>query len=142
MFEKVSIFCILSLYVDDILLTENESEIMSKAKLWLSENFEMKDMGEAAYILGIKISRDSKLKMLYLSQEKYIDYILARFRMKDFRPADTPITKGANMIRNNCSSENQLKPNVRFPQAIGSLMYLMFCIRPKISFSIVFVSRY
>jgi hypothetical protein len=37
------------------LITENNKELIATTKLWLSINFEMKDMGEASYVLGIKI---------------------------------------------------------------------------------------
>ena len=51
-------FLILSLYVDDILLAGNDMEMIVATKEWLSSTFEMKDMGEADYILGVKIHRD------------------------------------------------------------------------------------
>ena len=62
-------FVILSLYVDDKLIAESNMGLVNTVKSWLSSNFEMKDMGEAAYILGVKISRDRSKKSLSLSQE-------------------------------------------------------------------------
>ena len=50
-------FLILSLYVDDILIAGNSMECILEIKGWLSSKFEMKDMSEVAYILGVKISR-------------------------------------------------------------------------------------
>ena len=61
-------FIILSLYVDDILLANNDTEMIIATKEWLSSNFEMKDMSEADYILGVKIFRDRSKKILGLSQ--------------------------------------------------------------------------
>ena len=58
---------ILSLYVDDILLVGNDMEMIITTKGWLSSNFEMKDMGEVDYILGVKILRDCSKKLLSLS---------------------------------------------------------------------------
>ena len=49
-------FVILSLYVDDILLSKNSTEIIDTAKIWLSSDFEMEDMGETSYVLGVKIA--------------------------------------------------------------------------------------
>ena len=43
----------------------------------------MKDLGEAAYILGIKIYRDRSQRLLGLSQSGYIDKVLKRFSMQD-----------------------------------------------------------
>ena len=51
-------FVILSLYVDDILIVGNSIKYILQIKGWLSSKFEMKDMGEVAYILGVQISRD------------------------------------------------------------------------------------
>ena len=57
----------LVLYVDDILLIENDISIMQSIKTWLSNKFFMKDLGEVSYILGIKIYRDISKEMLSLS---------------------------------------------------------------------------
>ena len=67
-------FVILSLYVDDI-LTAGNNEYIIEIKGWLSSKFEMKDMGEVAYILGVKISRDRSKKLVSLSEEQYIKKI-------------------------------------------------------------------
>ena len=72
----------LLLYVDDILLIGNNVGLMTSVKKWLSTNFDMKDLGEAAHILGIKVPRDRKKKMLGLSQALYIDTILTKFSIQ------------------------------------------------------------
>lgn len=48
-------FAILSLYIGDILLANNNKEFVNTIKRWLASNFEIKDMGEAVYILKVKI---------------------------------------------------------------------------------------
>ena len=48
----------LTLYVDDILLAGNNLEMIEAIKRWLSSVFEMKDMGEARYVLGVEIVRN------------------------------------------------------------------------------------
>ena len=73
----------LVLYVDDILLIENDVGTLLLVKVWLSAQFDMKDLGEASHILGIKPLRDRQKRMLGLSQASYIDQILARFSMQD-----------------------------------------------------------
>ena len=60
-------FIILSLYVDDMLLFGNDIEIIIATKGWLYSKFKMKDMGEANYILGVKIPMDRSKKLLGLS---------------------------------------------------------------------------
>ena len=63
--DKVLIFLVL--YVDDILLIGNDVGVMSSIKVWLSSQLDMKDLGEVNFILGIKLCRDHKNKMLGLS---------------------------------------------------------------------------
>ena len=84
----------LVLYVDDILLIKNDIEVLSDVKDWLKNQFEMKDLGEANYILGIKILRDRKNKLLALSQSSYIDRILARFNMENSKRGTLPFRHG------------------------------------------------
>ena len=57
----------LVLYVDDILLIGNDIPTLQNVKSWLRNCFSMKDLGEAAYILGIKIYRDRSRKLIGLS---------------------------------------------------------------------------
>ena len=73
--EKKVVFLVL--YVDDTLLIGNDVETLSNVKKWLAEQFQMKDLGEASYILEIQIIRDCKNKLLALSQASYIDKVLA-----------------------------------------------------------------
>ena len=62
----------LILYVDDILLIGNDVSMLSTVKGSLNGKFLMKDLGEAVYILGIKIYRDRSRRLLGLSQSTYI----------------------------------------------------------------------
>jgi hypothetical protein len=61
-YKKVSESAIvfLILFVNDILLTENDIPMMEAIKSSLRKSFSMKDLGEVAYILGIKIYREIK----------------------------------------------------------------------------------
>ena len=59
----------LVLYVDDILLIGNDIGMLTNVKLWLCKTFSMKDLGEATYILGIRVYRDRSKRMIGLSQK-------------------------------------------------------------------------
>ena len=61
-----SVIIFLVLYVDDILLVENDITALQEIKVWLSFQFSM-DLGEASYILGMKIYRDRSQNILDLS---------------------------------------------------------------------------
>ena len=67
--------------------------VIITTKEWLSSQFEVKDMGEANYILGVKIVRGRSKKLLCLSQETYIKKVLERFHMGNSKSIDAPIDK-------------------------------------------------
>ena len=54
-------------YVNDILLSTNDKRMMHGVKQFISKNFDMKDMSEASYVIGIKIHRDRSRGILGLS---------------------------------------------------------------------------
>ena len=56
-------------------------------------------MGEAFYILGVKIHSDRSHKQVTLLQEHYIKNILEWFNMKNYNPIDTPFAKGENLSK-------------------------------------------
>ena len=62
-----SVVVFLVLYIDDILLIENDVGVLLSVKVWLSNQFDMKDLREASYILEIKLIPDRKNRMLGLS---------------------------------------------------------------------------
>ena len=71
----------LILYVDDILLIGNDIEFLDSIKGYLNKIFSLKDLGEAAYILGIKIYRDRSRRLIRLSMSTYPQKILKEFKM-------------------------------------------------------------
>ena len=68
-------------------------EMIITTEGWLPFNFEMKDMGEADYVLGVKILKDRSKKLLGLSQQTYIMKVLEHFQMHNCKPIDTLVTK-------------------------------------------------
>ena len=87
-------FTILFLYVDDILLTSNNIDMLHESKRILSHNFDMKDLGEAAYVIGIEIYRDRAKGILGLSQRAYLDRVLTRYNMQHCSPSVALVIKG------------------------------------------------
>ena len=123
--DKVVMFLVL--YVNNILLIG-----MSSVKIWLSSQFDMKDLGEANLILGTKLWWDQKNRMLGLSQARYIDKVLERFSMQNSKKGLLPFWYGVSL------SDDQRPKTL----AVGSLMYAMLCTRPNICYSIGMVNRY
>ena len=135
----------LVLYVDDILLATNDIGILHDTKSFLSKHFEMKDLGDASFVLGIEIHRDRSRGILGLSQRNYIDKVLKRFGMQNSKPGDTPVAKGDKFSLSQCPKTNleiQEMEKIPYSSAIGSLMYAQVCTRPDIAFIVGMLGIY
>ncbi|KAJ9536458.1 hypothetical protein OSB04_un000366 [Centaurea solstitialis] len=133
-----SVVTFLVLYVDDILLIGNDVPTLQSVKSWLSKCFQMKDLGEAAYILGIKIYRNRSKWLIGLSQSTYIDKILKRFRMDESKKGFIPMQHGIVLSKSQCpvsSKDQDRMKSVPYASAIGSIMYAMLCTRPDVAYS-------
>jgi len=129
---------ILCLYVDDILIFGNNIDVIKEVKDFLSNNFEMKDLGEADVILNIKLLREEGNGGVTLVQTHYVEKVLNRFGYSDCIPAPTPYDPSIILRKNHIISRDQL----RYSQIIGSLMYLASATRPDISFAVSKLSRF
>jgi len=146
-YKKVSgsALVFLVLYVDDILLIGNDIPMLEAVKDSLRKSFSMKDLGEAAYILGIKIYRDRSKRLIGLSQSTYIDKVLKRFNMHDSKKGFLPMSPGTILSKTQCPSttdEQKRMSEIPYASAIGSIMYAMICTRPDVSFALSVTSRY
>ncbi|KAK9000628.1 hypothetical protein V6N11_081117 [Hibiscus sabdariffa] len=140
-----SIVSFLILYVDDILIIGNDVPTLQSIKTWLSSCFSMKDLGEAAYILGVKIYRDRSRRLLGLSQSTYIDKVLKRFSMEESKRGFLPMRHGISLSKEMCPSspqERERMSQIPYASAIGSIMYAMICTRPDLSYALSMTSRY
>ncbi|OMO89770.1 Integrase, catalytic core [Corchorus capsularis] len=88
--QKVVLFRVkrTSLYVDDMLIFGTCIDVVNETKRFLTSKFDMKDMGEANVILGVKIIRCDG--SLMLTQEHYVERLLKRFGHFDVKPMSTP----------------------------------------------------
>ena len=146
-YQKVSgsKICFLVLYVDDIMLATNDKGLLYEVRQFLSKNFEMKDMGEASYVIGIKIHREKSRVILGLSQETYINKVFERFNIKNCSSSVAPILKGDIFDLIQCPKNDfewEHMKNIPYASAIGSLTYAQVCTRPDIAFAVGVLGRY
>jgi hypothetical protein len=119
--------------------------LLHETKRFLSMNFEMKDMDEASYVIGIEIFRDRSRRLLGLSQKAYIKRVLERFGMDKCSAGDAPIQKGDKFSLMQCPQnewERKQMERIPYASAVGSLMYAQTCTRPDISFVVGMLGRY
>ncbi|GJU21255.1 zinc finger, CCHC-type containing protein [Tanacetum coccineum] len=127
---------IICLYVDDMLIFGTDQDQVNKTKEFLSSNFDMKDLGEAEVILGIRIKRGNN--GISISQSHYIEKILTKFNFANCSPVYTPVDPTVKFRPNKGTPVSQLE----YSRAIGCLMYAMISTRPDIAFAVGKLSRY
>lgn len=84
--EKITALIV---YVDDMVMTGNDKDEMNKLKGVLGAEFELKDLGNLKYFLGIEVARSSK--GITMCQRKYTLDLLVETGMLECQPVNTPI---------------------------------------------------
>jgi hypothetical protein len=140
--ESGSSVVFLILYVDDILIIGNDIPMLESLKTSLKNNFSMKDLGEAAYILGIRIYRDRSRRPIGLSEDTYIDKVLKRFSMEQSKKGFLPMSHGIHLSKTQCPSTIDRMSKVPYASAIGSIMYAMISTCLDVSCALSATSRY
>ena len=126
-------YIFLVLYVDDILLTANDTNLLVETKQLLFSHFDMKDLGKASYVLGIQILRNRPSSIMRLSEQTYIERILKMFNIQSCSSSKAPIVKGDRFFKGQCPQNdierNQMK-SVPYSSVVGILMYAQVCTCP------------
>ena len=105
----------------------------------------MKDLRPGKKILGLKITRDRSKKLLWLSQEQYIEKVLKRFNMHKAKLVSIPLAVQFKLSKKQSPTsegEKEEMKNVPYSSVVGSLIYVMICTRPNIAYAISDVSRF
>ena len=82
-------FIVVSLYVDDLLVTGGDSQLLLQFKQDMEREFEMSDLGIMKYFLGMEVYQCAS--GIFLSQRKYALDILKKFQMERCKPVATPL---------------------------------------------------
>ena len=112
-------YVIVCLYVDDLLILGNNKAIITSTKDMLSSRFDMKDLGLADVILGVKILRTPQ--GYALSQSHYITKILEKFKQYNVTIAKSPVDMNQNWVKNTGDGIYQLE----YSRILGSIMYVI-----------------
>ncbi|RVX04589.1 Retrovirus-related Pol polyprotein from transposon RE1 [Vitis vinifera] len=116
---------LLLIYVDDIIVTGNDNNIISDLINTLSSEFSLKDLGSLHYFLGLEVKYLPN--GLFVSQTKYIRDLLEHTKMMECTPINTPMALKSIIT----SFDEQPIDPTQYRQLVGSLQYLTFT-RPDI----------
>ncbi|CAH9096431.1 unnamed protein product [Cuscuta europaea] len=123
-------------YVDDLIISGNNSTTISMFKNYLHSCFHMKDLGVLKYFLGIEVARSPD--GLFLSQRKYTLDIITESGLLGAKPAATPIDINHCLARSN---SDLLADPLPYRRLLGRLIYLAVT-RPDLSYSIHLLSQF
>jgi hypothetical protein len=126
----------LIVYVDDIVVTGNDIMEMGKLKTYLAKEFEIKDLGNLRYFLGIEVARSKE--GIFVSQRKYVLDLLVETGMLACKPIDTPIEQNHRLGED---VDDTPVDRERYQKLVGKLIYLSHT-RPDIAFAVSVVSQF
>nr|GEV82420.1 retrovirus-related Pol polyprotein from transposon TNT 1-94 [Tanacetum cinerariifolium] len=135
----------LLLYVDDMLIACKNKDEIGSTKSLLKKEFDMKELKEAKKIFGIEIVRDRSRKIMRVSQFGYVSKILNNFRIDNGKSVQMPLVGNFKLLLKDCPVRDcdvDMMSKVPYANAVGSLMYLMVCTRPDITYAISVANGY
>nr|GEW88498.1 putative retrotransposon protein [Tanacetum cinerariifolium] len=128
----------LILYVHDIIIMGNHIPSLQSVKDYLGKCFAMKDLGEATFILGIKIYRDRSKQLIGLAQNAYMEKILKRYKIDNSKRGHIPMKERLDLNKTQGAStpkEVKRMQNLPYALAVGFIMYAVRCTRPDVAFA-------
>ncbi|GAA0162208.1 transmembrane signal receptor [Lithospermum erythrorhizon] len=127
---------IVSVYVDDLIYTGNDDQLITEFKRSMLREFDMTNLGNMSYFLRIEVKQSEK--GVFINQRKYAEEVLRRFGMMECNSVNNPIAPGVQVDKD--PQENAVDETL-FKQIVGSMMYLT-ATRPDLMYVTSLISRY
>ncbi|CAM8966812.1 unnamed protein product [Rhodiola kirilowii] len=131
-----SVFLILLVYVDDVIITGNSEELISEVKMFIHEKFRIKDLGQLKYFLGLEVARSTD--GIFLHQRKYALELLEEHNLTDCKPAKTPMRLKHNL---SMSAAVVMTDPLHYRRLVAKLIYLTIT-RPDLAYSVHILSQF
>ena len=132
-------------YTDDVFGASNSDEEAKKRKDEIGRVWEIKDVGENEYFLGMRVQQDLTLGTIRLTQRPYWEHVINRFQLEHITPRNTPLPIGINLDNNmspKTDSEKRMMNNKPYRPILGSVMWGQLATRPDLSFSVSLLARF
>ena len=136
---------ITSTYTDNIFGTSSTKEGAERAKEEIKACFEIKDVGDLGYILGIQVEKEETTGAISLSQEAYIHHILERFSMLHCNPKSTPLPSSIILSNSNSPKTEEDRHYMKdkpYCEALSSCMWAQVATRPDIAYALSVLTRF
>ncbi len=127
---------VIVIYVDDLIITgDSDADIFDLKKL-LKQKFEMKDLGELRYFLGIKVIQSAK--GIWLLQRQYALNKLSEYGMTSCKPISIPLEQNVKL---SVDEGDFVQDTTMYRRIVGSLIYMTIT-RPNLSYVVGVVSQF
>lgn len=131
-------YCLLLIYVDDIIVAAKEEREIRQIERQISSIFDMRNIGDIKFYLGIQITRADD-GIFSINQEKYINKVVHDSGMEDSKISNIPISFGYEKLQ---GEDNDILPtNEMYQKWIGSLLYIALNTRPDIAVGVNLLSQ-
>lgn len=134
---KANKCCYVLVYVDDLIVASDDDGIHQGLVAALEKNFEISQLGDIHYYLGIEVERDEQGDF-HINQAKYINHVVASNGLSDAKVSKMPLDPG--YLKQETEGE-PLPDNAEYQKAVGQLLYLAVNSMPDISATISILSR-
>ena len=122
-------------YMDDLIILASNVTLLALVKSKLEKEFEIKDLQELHYCIGIEFDKNREPRTIIKSQKNNIKEILKRFNMEKYKPIGSPFNVDSKLLK----LSDEVMEGVLYKVGIGSLMYAM---RADIAFAASTVSQF
>ena len=136
---------IVIVYVDDLILLASSMTKMLEVKAMLKKEYEMSDLGELHYCLGVEFKRNRAARTITMNQHKYLEEVLKRFNMEECKAIGTPLDTHEKLPKLTNEEFEEVRAEMQgvpYKSAVGCLMYAMVATRPDLAFPVSVVSQH
>ena len=138
-------YTITNTYTDDTFGASNNIEEEKKRKEEIGNVWEIKDVGETEYFLGMRVQQDLNAGTVRLSQRPYWEHVINRFSLEHISPRNTPLPVGITLDSNmspKTDSERKQMDDKPYRPILGSIMWGQLATRPDLSFAVSLLARF
>jgi len=132
-------------YTDDVFRASRTEEEIQRRKDEMGKEWEIKDVGENDYFLGMRVQQDTDQGTIRLTQQLYWEHVLNRFKLTDVTPRNTPLLVGFTLDQNmspKTDSERKDMADKPYRPVLESVMWGQLATRPNLSFAVSLLSRF
>lgn len=143
LFYHPQTFCLISIHVDDLLITTNDEKFRMKLLENLQKVFVLTDLGIVSMYLGLNVS--SHKNGVKIAQNSYVERLIDRYNLTEAREKSLPLPTNIQLTKQDSpktDEEKERMKDVPYRGIIGSLLYVARGSRPDISFAVSALSRF